>query len=64
MNVIKSMEAIVIGALAMTFLTAVATASAPTSRKAAPLATATESMTVIVVTGKRLTPAQKANLAA
>ena len=63
MNIVKSMEAIVIAAVAMTFVTAVATASAPAPRKAAPAAS-TESMTTIVVTAKRLTPAQKANLGA
>ena len=62
MNLAKSMEAIVIAAFAMTFLTAVATASAPT-RSTAPVAVKTETMTTIVVTGKRLTAAQKAALA-
>ena len=61
MNLAKSMEAIVIAAFAMTFLTAVATASAPT-RSTAPAAVTSETMTTIVVTGKRLTAAQKAGL--
>ncbi len=63
MNIVKSMEAIVIGALAMTFVAAVATASAPAPRKATPVAVSADSMTTIVVTGKRLTPGQKAALA-
>ncbi|HEX8612976.1 MAG TPA: hypothetical protein VF800_16945 [Telluria sp.] len=73
MNIVKNMEAVVIAAVALTFVTAMASAEAPRARSAAssvPSAAAkTDSeakadMTTIVVTGKRLSAAQKANLAA
>ena len=77
MNIVKSMEAIVIAAVAMTFVTAVATASAPAPRKGAAVAdspatspaaspagqaNANHDVMTIVVTGKRLTAEQKANV--
>jgi hypothetical protein len=73
MNIVKNMEAVVIAAVALTFVTAMASAEAPRARSAAqtsPAAAvktgseANADMTTIVVTGKRLTAAQKANLAA
>ncbi len=71
MNIVKNMEAVVIAAVALTFVTAMASAEAPRARNAAstvPAAAAAvkadTEMTTIVVTGKRLTAAQKANLAA
>lgn len=65
MNIVKSMEAIVIGAVAMTFITAVATAAAPAPapKKAAVAVATADNVTTIVVAAKRLTPAQKAALA-
>ncbi|UOD27217.1 hypothetical protein INH39_16905 [Massilia violaceinigra] len=69
MNIVKNMEAVVIAAVALTFVTAMASAEAPRARPVsnAPAAAAVKAdseMTTIVVTGKRLTAAQKANLAA
>ncbi|NHZ42324.1 hypothetical protein [Massilia aquatica] len=68
MNIVKNMEAVVIAAVALTFVTAMASAEAPRARAVsnAPAAAvkADSEMTTIVVTGKRLTAAQKANLAA
>lgn len=69
MNIVKNMEAVVIAAVALTFVTAMASAEAPRAPSAvssAPAAAvkADTDMTTIVVTGKRLTAAQKANLAA
>lgn len=68
MNIVKNMEAVVIAAVALTFVTAMASAEAPRTRAAAqatPAAIKADSeMTTIVVTGKRLTAAQKAKLAA
>ncbi|NHZ35170.1 hypothetical protein [Massilia rubra] len=69
MNIVKNMEAVVIAAVALTFVTAMASAEAPRARSAAqtvPAAAikADSEMTTIVVTGKRLTAAQKADLAA
>lgn len=63
MDIIKNMEALVIAAVALTFVTAVATAAAPAPRKAAPVAITSDSVTTIVVTGKRLSAEQKAALA-
>ncbi|NHZ65193.1 hypothetical protein [Massilia genomosp. 1] len=69
MNIVKNMEAVVIAAVALTFVTAMASAEAPRARSAAQTAPAAavkadSEMTTIVVTGKRLTAAQKADLAA
>ena len=67
MNIVKNMEAVVIAAVALTFVTALASAQAPRARSAAPTspaAAAKADMTTIVVTGKRLTAAEKAKLAA
>lgn len=70
MNIVKNMEAVVIAAVALTFVTAMASAEAPRARSAAQAAPAAavkadnSDMTTIVVTGKRLTAAQKAKLAA
>jgi hypothetical protein len=69
MNIVKNMEAVVIAAVALTFVTAMASAEAPRARNAAQNAPAAavkadSDMTTIVVTGKRLTAAQKAKLAA
>ena len=61
MNIIKNMEAVVIAALALTFVSAVASARVP--HKPAPVATVADSVTTIVVTGKRLNPEQKAAFA-
>ena len=60
-KVMRNMEAVVIAAVATTFVTAVATASAPVPRKQAQSAVAVDNVTTIVVTGKRLTAAQKAS---
>ena len=60
MNIVRNMEAIVIGAVAMTFVTAVATASAPAPRKPVAVHTVAENVTTIVVTGKRLSAQEKA----
>ncbi|ATQ74389.1 hypothetical protein CR152_07610 [Massilia violaceinigra] len=73
MNIVKNMEAVVIAAVALTFVTAMASAEAPRARTAAPTSPAAAAkadadvkadMTTIVVTGKRLSAAEKAKLAA
>lgn len=62
MNIARNMEAIFLVALALTAVTAYAAAPEQTP-VSAPRAVATSSeMTVITITGKRLTPAQKAGL--
>ncbi|MDM5176376.1 hypothetical protein F2P44_27270 [Massilia sp. CCM 8695] len=69
MNIVKNMEAVLIAAVALTFVTAMASAEAPRARSAAPTspaaaAKADTDMTTIVVTGKRLSAAEKAKQAA
>lgn len=66
MNIAKNMEAIFLAAVALASVTTIATASTPTQRIAAPAfvqAAADTDMTVVTITGKRLTAAEKAALA-
>lgn len=67
MNIAKNMEVIFIAALALASVTSLANASVPAYRSAAPVAkqaTPTAPMTVVTITGKRLSAAQKAKLGA
>jgi hypothetical protein len=67
MNIAKNMEIIFIGALALASVTSLANAAAPAHRNAAPAARQAASaapMTVVIITGKRLSAAQKAQLGA
>ena len=60
MNILGNLEAVVIAAVALTFVTAVATAAPAPVVKAAPVAVAANaSIATVVVTGKRLTTQQK-----
>ena len=65
MNILKNLEAVVIGAVALTFVTAMATAAtapAPLPKKTAPVAVVVgddTNMVTIVVTGTRLTKEEK-----
>ena len=66
MNIAKNMEIIFVIALGLASVTGIATAAVPAHRAAAPLALQAGSdahMTVVTITAKRLTPAQKAQLA-
>ena len=66
MNIAKNMEAIFLAAVALASVTSFATASNPVQRIAAPAftqAAADTTMTVVTITGKRLTAAEKAALA-
>ena len=66
MNIAKNMEAIFLTAIALASVTTFATASTPVQRIAAPAyvqAAADTGMTVVTITGKRLTAAEKAALA-
>ena len=65
MNIAKNMEAIFIVAIALASATSFANASAPAHRAAAPLAAQAVNnakMPVVVISAKRLTVAQKAQL--
>ena len=65
MNIEKNMEVIFITALALASVTSLASAAAPAHRTLTPLvqqADAPAQMTVVTITGKRLTAAQKAQL--
>jgi hypothetical protein len=67
MNIAKNMEVIFIAALALASVTSLANASVPAHRSAAPVAqqaTPAAPMTVVTITGKRLSAAQKAQLGA
>jgi hypothetical protein len=67
MNIAKNMEVIFIVALALVSATSLASAAAPAHRTAAQVALHTGSaapMTVVTITGKRLSAAQKAQLGA
>ncbi|MGZ8290337.1 MAG: hypothetical protein ACXW2U_19310, partial [Telluria sp.] len=66
MNIAKNMEAIFIAAVALASVTTLATASAPAHRfEPAPVVQAASdaNMTVVTITGKRLSAAEKAQLA-
>ena len=66
MNIAKNMEAIFLAAIALASVTTFATASTPAQRIDAPAyvqAAADTGMTVVTITGKRLTAAEKAALA-
>ncbi|PWF55198.1 hypothetical protein [Massilia glaciei] len=66
MNIAKNMEAIFIIAIGLVSVTTLATAAVPAARNAAPVsvpAGADANMMVVHVTAKRLTAAQKAQLA-
>ncbi|MES2758078.1 MAG: hypothetical protein V4693_11950 [Pseudomonadota bacterium] len=66
MNIAKNMEVIFITALALVSVTSLASAAAPAHRVPAPIvqqADAAAPMTVVTITGKRLSAAQKAQLA-
>ena len=65
MNIAKNMEAIFLAAVALASVTTFATASTPAHNTAAPAlvqAAADTTMTVVTITGKRLTAAEKAAL--
>jgi hypothetical protein len=65
MNIAKNMEVIFITALALVSVTSLASAAVPAHRTLMPLvqhADAAAPMTVVTITGKRLTAAQKAQL--
>ena len=66
MNIAKNMEAIFLAAVALASVTTFATASTPAHNTAAPpafvQAAADTTMTVVTITGKRLTAAEKAAL--
>lgn len=65
MNIAKNMEAIFLTAIAIASVTSFATASTPAQRVDAPAftqAAADTSMTVVTITGKRLSAAEKAAL--
>ena len=66
MNIAKNMEAIFIAAVALASVTTLATASAPAHRfEASPVVQAASdaNMQVVTITGKRLSAAEKAQLA-
>lgn len=66
MNIAKNMEAIFLTAIALASVTTFATASTPVQRIDPPAtaqAVADTNMTVVTITGKRLTAAEKAALA-
>lgn len=65
MNIAKNMEVIFIAALALVSVTSLANAAVPAHRTVAPVAVQAQSiapMTVVTITGKRLSAAQKAQL--
>jgi hypothetical protein len=66
MNIAKNMEIIFIAALALASATSLASAAAPSHHRASPVAAlhteAAVPMTVVTITGKRLSAAQKAQL--
>jgi hypothetical protein len=65
MNIAKNMEIIFIAALALVSATSLASAAVPAHRAASPVllqAQSTAPMTVVTITGKRLSAAQKAQL--
>lgn len=65
MNIAKNMEAIFLTAVALASVTTFATASTPVQRTDAPAltqVTADTNMTVVTITGKRLSAAEKAAL--
>jgi hypothetical protein len=67
MNIAKNMEVIFIAALALASATTLANAEVPAHRSAPPAAlqaAAAAPMTVVTITAKRLTAAQKAQLGA
>jgi hypothetical protein len=67
MNIAKNMEIIFIAALALASATSLAGAAVPAHRSSAPAAlqaVAAAPMTVVTITGKRLSAAQKAQLGA
>jgi hypothetical protein len=67
MNIAKNMEIIFIAALALASVTSLASAAAPAHRTVAPVALQADPavpMTVVTITGKRLSAAQKAQLGA
>lgn len=66
MNIAKNMEAIFLTAIALASVTTFATASTPVQRTDSPAlvqVAADANMTVVTITGKRLTAAEKAALA-
>lgn len=66
MNIAKNMEAIFLTAIALASVTTFATASAPAQRTDSPAqvqVAADANMTVVTITGKRLSAAEKAALA-
>lgn len=66
MNIAKNMEAIFLTAIALASVTTFATASIPAQRIDPPAITQADvdtNMTVVTITGKRLTAAEKAALA-
>ncbi|HEU4374834.1 MAG TPA: hypothetical protein VFS02_15155 [Telluria sp.] len=65
MNIAKNMEVIFIAALALASVTSLANAAVPARHAVAPAAVQVQSgapMTVVTITGKRLSAAQKAQL--
>jgi hypothetical protein len=67
MNIAKNMELIFIAALALVSASSLAHAAIPAQRSAAPVAlqaAPAAPMTVVTITAKRLTAAQKAQLGA
>jgi hypothetical protein len=65
MNIAKNMEIIFVAALALASATSLASAAAPAHRTISPVAlqaVVTAPMTVVTITGKRLSAAQKAQL--
>ena len=65
MNIAKNMEVIFIAALALVSVTSLANAAVPARHPVAPVAVQVQSiapMTVVTITGKRLSAAQKAQL--
>jgi hypothetical protein len=65
MNIAKNMEIIFIAALALISATSLASAAAPAHRTVSPVLLQAQSpapMTVVTITGKRLSAAQKAQL--
>ena len=65
MNIAKNMEVIFIAALALVSATSLASAAVPARHSSSPVAVQVQSsapMTVVTITGKRLSTAQKAQL--
>lgn len=65
MNIAKNMEVIFIAALALASVTSLANAAVPARHGVSPVAQQVQSaapMTVVTITGKRLSAAQKAQL--